>query len=557
MKKTAFLFLLVCLSGKLLAQGTFSGDLMMNMNFFQRDTSIKASGNPLYDNALSGSEGWLDLRYSISGFTFFVRADAYSNSNLKNPAAPSTDFGLGAWSISKDVGDLNITVGSIYDQLGSGILFRAYEDRGLLIDNALMGIELKYKITNNIMAKGFVGQQKDNSLIDVDKALHTPPYGPVIKALNVEGDFNAGKVHIIPGVGVLNRTLDQASMSGVVSTIDAQAAEGVQFYPKYNMYAFSVYNTLTYKNFSWYAEGAYKTHEAISVPGYDVPNATALDSLQSTMLIDKPGNVEYTSINYGRKGIALSLTGKRTQDFVMRTSPNQTLLDGMLNWQPVVAVLRPERLMARYTPASQDISEMAGTANLTLSPNDVTNFTLTYTHINTLDNHELYREAYVDGFYQGLKNWIFQGGVQYMEYNIQAYQSEGSQDHPIVYSVTPFADITYRFTEKQSLRAELQYMDTRQDWGSWGFALLEYDIAPKWSFTVSDMVNVVPNKNDDNHNYRSTPNNYYNIFVAYTKGPHRFTLAYVKQVDGINCSGGVCRYEPAFSGVKATLTSSF
>ncbi len=552
MKNIAFLFLMVCISGSLWAQGTFSGDLMMNMNFFQRDESIKASGNALYDNALSGSEGWLDLRYSINGFTFFARADAFDNSNLKNPVAPSTDFGLGAWSISKEVGDLNITVGSIYDQVGSGILFRSYEDRGLLIDNALMGIELKYKLTNNIMLKGFTGQQKNNNQVNNVR------YAPVIKGFNAEGDFNVGKVHILPGIGVLNRTLDQTSMLAVTSTITAQAAENLQFYPRYNTYAFSAYNTLTYKNFSWYVEGAYKTHEAINVPGYDVPNAAAIDSAQSTMLIDKPGNVEYTSINYGKKGIALSLTGKRTQDFVMRTSPNETLLNGMMNWQPIVAVLRPERLMARYTPASQDISEMAGTANLTLSPNDVTNFTLTYTHINTLDNHELYREAYVDGFYQGLKSWIFQGGVQYMEYNILAYQSEGTNNNPIVYALTPFADITYRFTEKRSLRAEVQYMYTQQDWGSWLFALLEYDIAPKWSFTVSDMINTAPNKNLlENRNYANPPNNYYNIFVAYTKGPHRFSLAYVKQVDGINCSGGVCRYEPAFSGVKATLTSSF
>ncbi len=557
MKKSVFLFLLVCCSGSLWAQGTFSGDLMMNVNFFQSDPSIGASNNPLYDNALSGSEAWLDLRYSISGFTFFLRADAFNNSNLKNPTSPSTDFGIGAWSISKDVNDLTITIGSIYDQIGSGILFRSYEDRGLLIDNALMGLELKYKITNNITAKAFGGQQKDNSLVDVDKALHTPPYGPVIKGLNIEGDFSAGKVHIIPGIGVLNRTLDQASMAGVVNTIDAQATEGIQFYPKYNMYAFSVYNTLTYKNFSWYAEGAYKTHEAISVPGYDVPHANALDSAQPALLIDKPGNVEYTSLNYGKKGIALSLTGKRTQDFVMRTSPNETLLNGMLNWQPVVAVLRPERLMARYTPASQDISEMAGTANLALSPNDVTNFTVTYTHINTLDDKELYREAYVDGFYQGLKSWIFQGGVQYMEYNITAYQSEGSTAHPIVYSVTPFAEVTYRLNEKNSIRAEMQYMDTKQDYGSWVFALLEYDMAPRWSVSVSVMYNTVVNYNDDNKHLATSGNHYPSIYTSYTKGPHRFSLAYVKQVDGINCAGGVCRYEPAFSGVKATLTSSF
>jgi hypothetical protein len=106
-------------------------------------------------------------------------------------------------------------------------------------------------------------------------------------------------------------------------------------------------------------------------------------------------------------------------------------------------------------------------------------------------------------------------------------------------------------------------MDTKQDYGSWAYALLEYDLAPKWSISMSDMYNTVINRNPDNPN-SSYPGfstkkaqNYYTIYAAYTKGPHRFSLAYVKQVDGINCSGGVCRYEPAFSGVKATITTSF
>jgi len=538
MKKSAILFLLLFISGKILAQGTFSGDLMMNLNSFQRDTNIKAAGNPLYDNYLSGSEAWLSLRYNIKGFTFALRADAFNHSNLKNPTSAMTDFGVGAWSVSKEMKDLSITMGYIYDQIGSGILFRAYEDRGLLIDNALVGLQLKYKLTNNISLKGFTGQQKNNN------AINNSRYAPILRGFNAEGDFNVGKVHLVPGIGFIDRTLDGSTMNSVVATINAQNITE-RFVPMYNMYAFSAYNSLTYKGFSWYAEGVYKTHEAI---------------VENNLLMDKPGNVEYTSLNYGMKGIALSVSGKRTQDFVMRTSPNQVVRDGMLNWQPVVAVLRPERLMSRYTPASQDISEMAGSANLSLAPNDVTNFTLTYTHINTLNNAELYREGFVEGNYQGLKNWIFQGGVQYLEYNVAIYQNKSTPQ--ILHAITPYAEVTYRLTDLKSVRAEVQYMNAAEDYGSWVYAILEYNVAPKWSVSVSDMYNVVQNKGETNPNYvpgvpLKNANHYYSMFTAYTKGAHRFTLAYVKQTDGINCSGGVCRYEPAFSGVKATITSSF
>jgi hypothetical protein len=549
MKKSSILFIVLLISARLAAQGTFSGDLMMNLNFFQRDTNIKASNNALYDNYLSGSEGWLGLRYNIKGFTFFLRADAFNNSNLKEPGSASTDFGIGAWSVSKEMKDLTITVGSIYDQVGSGILFRSYEDRGLLIDNALVGIELKYKLAKNISMKGFAGQQKNNSVIALNKAVHTPPYGPVMKGLNVEGDFGKGKLHLLPGIGLLNRTLDENSYATVVSTVKAEHTTTDttgRFVPVHNMYAACLYNTLTYKNFSWYVEGDYKTHEAILE--------------KNNLLEDKPGNVEYTSVNYGRKGVALSLTGKRTEEFVMRTSPNELLLNGMLNWQPVVAVLRPERLISRYTPASQDISELAGTANLLVSPNDVTNFTFTYTAINTLDKKKLYREAYAEALLTGIDKWTVQVGVQYLEYNIELYQGHKAAT---LFAITPFTEVSYRLTEKQSLHAELQYMNTKQDYGSWIFALLEYNIAPKWSVSVSDMYNVGINKNSDNPNAQypgfenKTADHYYNIFTSYTRGANRFSLAYVKQVDGINCTGGVCRYEPAFSGVKATITSSF
>jgi hypothetical protein len=36
-----------------------------------------------------------------------------------------------------------------------------------------------------------------------------------------------------------------------------------------------------------------------------------------------------------------------------------------------------------------------------------------------------------------------------------------------------------------------------------------------------------------------------------------FGVSYVKQVEGIVCTGGVCRYEPAFNGVRLNLQARF
>ena len=37
----------------------------------------------------------------------------------------------------------------------------------------------------------------------------------------------------------------------------------------------------------------------------------------------------------------------------------------------------------------------------------------------------------------------------------------------------------------------------------------------------------------------------------------RFTGGYIKQVEGVVCTGGVCRYEFVFSGVKLSINSTF
>ena len=500
---------------------------MANVNFFQRDSSINAANNPLYDNYLSGGESWLSLRYYNNGFTATLRADAFHNSNLYNPTAALSGFGVGAWSLSKEFKNLTITGGYIYDQIGSGILFRAYEDRGLLIDNALVGLRLKYDISDNFYVKAFTGQQK----------FLFERYRPVIKAFNAEGSFSVGKnkgIYLIPGIGVLNRTLDEQSMGDIASTINSQDI-ATRFVPNYNMYAFTAYNTLTAGSVSWYVEGSYKTEDVI---------------VRDNILKNPSGTVVYSTFGYSRAGFALNLSGKRTENFVMRTSPNEVLIRGLMNWQPIVARLRPQRLMARYTPASQDISEQALGTDILISPNDDLEMTFNYTHINTLEDVKLYREVYGEAVYRGIDRMIINGGVQYMEYNQELYQVKPLV--PIIKAITPFLELTYRFTSKKSLRVDLQYQHMEQDFGSWAYALIEYNIAPKWSFAVSDMYNTTPGPAATTGSHH-----YYNVFTAFTNGPHRFTAAYVKQVEGINCTGGVCRYEPAFSGVRIGVTSSF
>jgi hypothetical protein len=525
--KFKLIILLITCSTLLKAQGILSGNVMANVNFFQRDTNIKASGNPLYDNLLSGGESWMNLTYNQNGFTAMLRLDAFQNSNLRNPTSALSKAGIGAYSLSKEYQNLTITAGHIYDQIGSGIIFRAYEDRGLLIDNALYGLQMKYKLNEHLSVKGMAGQTKN--IFD--------RYEPIIKAANIEGEYDIKKVHITPGLGIINRTMDANSMNVLVSSINAKPQRD-RFVPVYNNTALTFYNTLNAGNITWYVEAAKKTKEAIA----DANGA----------LVNADGSVLFTTVGFSKGKIGINATGKRTENFMMRSSPNEILLQGIYNWQPIVAQIRPQRLIARYTPPSQDLSELAGAINGFYTPNDNYTFNVSYTHINTLDNIALYREVFADAEIRKVKNSIIHIGVQYLVYNQALYQGKNETTYPTINAITPMLEYIYKIDKKRTIRTELQYMSTKQDYGSWAFALIEYTIAPSWSFAVTDMYNIAPNKV---HVKKAL--HYPNIFVAYSKDAHRFTAQYVKQVEGINCTGGVCRYEPAFSGFKIGMTSTF
>ncbi len=532
-----------------------SGSLEANGNFFIRDTLIGAANTPQYDRQLYGADAWLNLAYSNWGFDFILRFDLFNNSNLLNPTGSYTDEGIGRWYIHKKIHQLSIGAGYIYDQIGSGIIFRAYEERPLLIDNALYGLRLAYDLAPDWQVRVFTGRQKQQF----------DTYNSVVKGLNLEGfvalgDTTAG-VALAPGFGVLNRTLDDASMNSLVATLNTYPPADI-FIPKYNTYAFSLYNTLSAGPFAWYVEGAYKTPDPINDPfGVLVRDSVAIIG---DKFIQKPGSVLYSSLSYARSGLGLTLEAKRTENFTYRARPQAQLNQGFINFLPPMARVNTYRLPARYNAATQELGELAFQADARYLFSKNWSVNINFSNINNLDKVLLYRELYAEFGYKYKREWSLLGGVQLQNYNQQVYEFKPGV--PNVQTVTPFAEFLYRFNRTRALRVEAQAMFTgqdqavqlRQDYGSWLFGLAEFSIAPHWTFTASDMYNVVPGRNSPENSTGEKLNVHYPRFdVYYTYRSNRFSLSYVKQVEGVVCAGGICRLEPAFSGVKMSVNSTF
>ncbi|MEO1627599.1 MAG: DUF6029 family protein, partial [Bacteroidota bacterium] len=339
MKSFSFLFvLLLSLSVVSHAQeGAYlSGNLELNGNFFQTDSTIGAFNTPQYDRQLYSADAWLQLNYSYKGFDVGLRFDLFNNSNLLNPQGSYNDQGIGRWYIKKQVNKLGISVGYLYDQVGSGIIFRAYEQRPLLIDNALFGARLTYDILPDWQIKAFTGRQKRQ--FDL--------YGSVVRGISFDGFLNGGEGDkawsMAPGFGVVSRTLDDGTMNVIVGTINTYAVAD-SIVPKYNTHAISVYNTLTFGNFSWYIEGAFKTEET-----YFDPFALKASRVDTTFtvgkLVSNIGTVFYTNIGYAADGLGISLEAKRTEGFSYRPDPLQIGNQGLLNFLPPMSRINTYRL---------------------------------------------------------------------------------------------------------------------------------------------------------------------------------------------------------------------
>lgn len=506
-------------------KGIISGDLMLNSDYYINDDRI-GTNTTQYERELNSAESWLYLNYRVKGYSFSVRYDLFNNSPLLDPEEAYTEQGLAFFSIKKEIGDLEVTVGSFYDQFGSGIIFRAYEDRTIGLDYAIEGVRVKYDFSETMRVKAFTGKQK----------FRFTTQDAVLQGANFEKDFLiSDKLQVFSGFAALNRTMTTSTTNLIADEINSYPLEE-RFVPRQNVYSFSGYSDIRFGRFSLYTEYAYKTSEAIN-------------NEAGNRFIESDGDLLYTSLNYSQKGFGLNVQYKLSNQYVIRTSPFTTFLEGIVSFLPPITKQHSLRLPARYSPAVQEFGEDGFQIDMTYSPDRRSTFSANYSLINNAFGERIFREAYFDYYRVHNRKLKTTVGFQTLIYDQDIF--EGKPGVPLVYSYTPFAEIAYKITRKKSLRMELQYLRTDQDQGDLAFILLEYNVAPKFSISVSDMINTRPQLLDEDIIH------YYTIFGVYTLKQTRFSLGYVKQIEGVVCTGGVCRVEPAFSGVRFGLTTNF
>ena len=518
----------------------WSGSVDMNVNYFIEDTIIGATDIPQYEEDHLGGEWWVNFNVAYKGYSLNLRGDIFQNSNLLNPTGSYTAAGLGRFRLAKSYKNIDLQLGYIYDQIGSGIIFRSYEERPQLIDNALIGGAVDVGLTDYLTVKGIYGYQKEQ--FDINRN--------VIRGVSLEGFWELGKednpISIVPGIGYINRQLTDENMVGIVDVLRTYIEED-RTLPRFNVYLGTLYNTLTYKGISWYTEWAIKSRELFFDPQAIRTEITGREVFGR--YVKRLGSVFYSSLGLSAGNLGITIEGKRTSNFNFRTNPLYRQNEGLVSFIPPMAQELTYRLLSRYSPATQDLSEWAFQADFKLKIDKRWSVDFNISDIQTLDQTPLYTELYMSVLYKIPRKWQLRTGLQFIDYNQEVYQLKPLV--PRVRAVTTFADFLYRFNSKQNIKMEVQYMNTEQDFGSWLFLSSELAVSRRFSIEASGMYNTDPGKESPVDSDGNKLKILYPTFgLTYNRGSMRYNVRYVKQVEGIVCTGGICRLEPAFSGIR-------
>jgi hypothetical protein len=560
MKRLLKSLLVLCLPAALFAQenksedkGTLTGSLILSHQMYDRDDAIGAN-TLVYKTTKSSTDAWLYLDYKIKGYRFAMRYDVFNNTPLLNPQDAYTANGIGYWQAAKQIDKLDITVGYFYDQFGSGIIYRSYEVRPLGLDFATQGLRLEYKFNENTKLKGFTGMPKG----DIGNRFGVNPQ--VLKGINLEHRQSAGKFGEFDlGASFLNRTLDRATMGALVEEINSYDTSQ-RFFPKYNVYAWNAYAAWNWRNFRLGAEYNRKSAEA-----YRNLRGT-LDSANGQVLLC---NLEYSAAGFGKNAggsLGLNLQYRHIDKYSLRYSPFQNVqqpLYGFITYLPSLTRQNAYRLLARYQAPAQDLGENGIQGELVFTPKFGTTFNVNVSNVRSLASNgdsgrviRLYEEFYLDWQQTWGKKKKIQTklGIQTVYYNQARYEQE--PEYEPVQTLTPFGEITVKLKKKRSVRFEWQYLYTDKDQGSFLNTMLEFNVSPYWNISVGDMVNTQPHRYA-NMIIENRVIHYPTVFTSYTVKNSVFTFAYLKQQAGVNCAGGICRVEPAFSGFRFTASTNF
>lgn len=449
-----------------------------------------------------------------------------------------------------------VTVGDVYGQFGSGFVLRLYEDRPLGIDNALRGGKIEFTPYKGIYATVIGGKQRRYWNCYTDGA----------------GGWNYTQDATVGG----NLELGIHEWSQAMQDAGANLTIGGSYVSKYQrkdtiitsidnqpyMYnlpewvgAGDVRAQLQMKGWNALIEYAYKANDPTIVNNYSYKHGEAL----------------LLSLSYSQKGMSVILQAKRSENMSFRSDRKVNNLSGMLNHMPPFANQHTYALASLYPYATEAMGNewaFQGEVRYTwkrgtpMGGKYGTTLKLNASHIRGLSDERILsddaswwgigKETYYTDVNLELnkkinKQWYLGAMLMYQGYNKKIVEGHGDMIHAGIAVV----EAKYAVNKNIQMRAEVQYLYTKQDLGQWFFALYEISLWKQLMLSAQYQYNIGYGNEDPEDRH------FYTVAATWQRKAHRLMAGYTKTRAGYNCSGGVCRYVPKQEGVNITYNFSW
>lgn len=435
-----------------------------------------------------------------------------------------------------------LTLGSFYEQFGSGFILRSYEERSLGVDNSLQGVRLSYRPGAGVAIKALTGRQR--RYWNHNKSWMT---GADVE-WNIDElckSLQQHNTYVTLGASYVNKyEKDEVIMTDPTHRLHL---------PLY-VNAFDVRLRVQHRSFNVLAEMAMKTQDPSHDNGY----------------IYRNGYVAMLSGSYSKRGMSLLLQAKRSTNMAFRSRRSMEGSSSFINHLPPFTMEHTYALAALYPYATRPEGEWAyqAMAAYTFPKGSMmggkygTTAKVNFSHVHSVRRNDTGGSG-TDGY--GSPFWAWGASTYYQDIDVQLekrlckdtklnlmymnqrYNQTLLEGHGgMLRSHIFVADVKQKLAPKTTLRVEGQYLSSKDGDKDWAFGLAELSLAPHWMFTVSDLYNV-----------GNTHVHYYQGYVTYSGGAHRLQLGYVRTRAGFNCSGGVCRYIPATKGLTLSYNYNF
>jgi len=506
------------------------------------------------------SNNYLLVNYQYQKWTAGIQVEAYEENALLNYNPKFNGTNIGTYYLNFKDATWDVTLGYFYEQFGSGILLRAWEDRPLGINTALRGSRVVFTPSSNVSMTALFGQQRTGFSVSEGKIF------------GFDSDFNLSDLFKF-------ETTDFILGAAYVGRYEKIELPDPQFNEL--THGVSARMNLTHNSFYGGLEYSYKSKDAV------------LDRISNNLNPNfiKDGSSWLLNMGYTGMGLGIDATFRRTENmnFLSERVPtvigNETSFDfndKVLNFAPALTKQHHSQLANIYvyqaqvgvdfkSPEILKVGETGGQIDIFYDFEKGTplggkygtkvaaNFSSWY---NLPGSYRLTPGEYDTRFFgvgtkyfsdynieikkQLSEQW--RTGFYYMnQYYNKPWVEDGSSD---VNTNIVTAEVFYNFDTTKSLRFEAEHMWADADFKNWAGGTVELNWNDKYSFYVWDIVNY----GNDNPDRRI---HYYNFGGAYRKGSTRIGLNYGRQRGGLICVGGVCRFVPESTGFTLSLNTSF